>query len=305
LLLQSPAHLASIVAMIEVASGGATAAERERALVVASHNVMHAVGLPRLLRHYTALRDEVGLGVLCLQEDREAASARIAAAAGACTDGGAYDCAAADDGDDGRAGHRDPSGLAILYDRRRLRCTARSRVPLPRLAALTWLQRRYIESGAPEQKYAQLAAFEPLDGRAPFTVVNFHLDCAGDNHHRRAQIARIADVVGSGAWPRRLVACGDTNAFVWRPRRHPAALRGLLAPLAAHGAVDPDQRPTHFFARQHEPHLGHRITVALGRLGLDLPLRYDVVCTNLPVVARGQTSTPASDHDLVWAALRV
>jgi hypothetical protein len=30
-----------------------------------------------------------------------------------------------------------------------------------------------------------------------------------------------------------------------------------------------------------------------------------VVCTNLPVVARGQLSTPGSDHDLVWARLAV
>ena len=41
----------------------------------------------------------------------------------------------------------------------------------------------------------------------------------------------------------------------------------------------------------------------LGKLGLDIPLRYDVVCTNLTVTERGQVVTPASDHDLVWASI--
>jgi hypothetical protein len=42
----------------------------------------------------------------------------------------------------------------------------------------------------------------------------------------------------------------------------------------------------------------------LGKMGLDLPRRYDVVCTSVPVLRRGQVVTPDSDHDLVWAALR-
>ena len=52
---------------------------------------------------------------------------------------------------------------------------------------------------------------------------------------------------------------------------------------------------------QREPKLTHRACVALGRVGLDLPRRYDVVCTNLSALARGQLRTPASDHDLLWA----
>ena len=82
------------------------------------------------------------------------------------------------------------------------------------------------------------------------------------------------------------------------------ALDDLLAPFAAFGASEPETRPTHHFARQNEPMIPHRIGVALGKLGLDIPLRYDVVCTNLPVEGRGQMVTPGSDHDLVWARLR-
>ena len=52
-------------------------------------------------------------------------------------------------------------------------------------------------------------------------------------------------------WPsrastRRLVCCGDTNAFSWRRGRR--ALDDLLAPFAAFGASDPERRPTHYFA---------------------------------------------------------
>ena len=71
-----------------------------------------------------------------------------------------------------------------------------------------------------------------------------------------------------------------------------------------HGARDVhvDQpRDNHFFARAHEPRIGQRIAVAVGRVGVDFPRRYDVICSSLPVVARGMVTTPASDHDLVWA----
>ena len=74
--------------------------------------------------------------------------------------------------------------------------------------------------------------------------------------------------------------------------------------MAAFGAADPETRSTHYFARQNEPLLPHRIGVALGKMGIDLPRRYDVVCTNLAVSARGQIETLGSDHDLVWARLR-
>jgi hypothetical protein len=45
--------------------------------------------------------------------------------------------------------------------------------------------------------------------------------------------------------------------------------------------------------------------VLLGKLGIDMPRRYYVVCANLPVAERGQVVTPDSDHDLVWARLAI
>jgi hypothetical protein len=117
-------------------------------------------------------------------------------------------------------------------------------------------------------------------------------------------VRAIARALAESGRGRGFVGGGDTNAFAWR--RQPEILRDLLSPLAALGAVEPpsgEGRPTHYFARQDEPKLTHRLCMGLGRLGLDLPLRYDVVCTNLAVLARGQVVTPGSDHDLVWARL--
>jgi endonuclease/exonuclease/phosphatase family metal-dependent hydrolase len=142
-----------------------------------------------------------------------------------------------------------------------------------------------------------------LDSHALFAAACFHLDTAGGNRHRATQVDAIATTLSERNLHHEFVACGDTNAFAWR--RQPAVLSRLLAPLAALGATDPDSRPTHFFARQNEPKLPHKIGVLLGKLGIDLPRRYDVVCTNLPVTERGQVVTPDSDHDLVWARIEL
>ena len=84
----------------------------------------------------------------------------------------------------------------------------------------------------------------------------------------------------------------------------------MLAPLrqrhGAHDAHAAAPAPTHFFARADEPKLGHQLAVMVGRLGLDLPRRYDVVCAAPRAVeARGRVRTPSSDHDCVWARLRL
>ena len=175
-------------------------------------------------------------------------------------------------------------------------------IPLPRLTSLSWFERRYILGGKTKQKHALWAALRAGKDGPPFTAVSFHLDTAGGERQRASQVAALAAALAERGLHRRLVACGDTNAFSWRRGRR--TLDALLAPLAAFGAGDPETRPTHHFARQNEPMIPHRIGVALGKIGIDLPLRYDVVCTNLPAVARDQIVTPGSDHDLVWARLR-
>jgi len=263
------------------------------AIVVATHTLLHGRRLAALVADHLALRAAEGLDLLCLQEDRfldgpadARPSARIAAALG-----------------DGYRVLREAGclGLAFVADARRLQPGSLGTIPLPRLASLSWFERRYIVGGKAKQKHALLAELR-LHGGLPFTLVSFHLDTAGGQPQRAAQAAALAAALAERGLERRLVACGDTNAFSWRRGRR--ALEALLEPFARFGAADPETRPTHRFARQNEPMLPHRIGVALGKLGLDLPRRYDVLCTNLPVLARGQVDTPGSDHDLVWARLR-
>lgn len=257
--------------------------------LVASHNLMHGVQLNALLPHYVELRNRRGLDVLCVQEDlptdRGRLSERIAEALGP-----SYAVA-----------RDDHPGLALVYDSEKVSCTAHSLVPLPRLQSLSWFERMYIAGGKTRPKFALLAELKPKSTGASFGVVSFHLDTAGCNGHRLRQVETIARALCERGWQRRFVACGDTNAF--SVRRQIATLRRVLSPFSAYGAEDPEVVPTHWFGRQHEPKLTHRACVALGRLGLDLPRRYDVVCTNLRALARGQLETPGSDHDLLWAEL--
>jgi endonuclease/exonuclease/phosphatase family metal-dependent hydrolase len=265
----------------------------EPSIVVATHNLMHGRRLGALIAQYRELRDCEGLDLLCLQEDRyigggpdERPSVRVAQALG-----------------DGYRVVRDDGcqGLALVVDARTVSTVRSGIIPLPRLGSLSWFERRYIVGGKTKQKHALWAELS-AHGSPPFTAVSFHLDTAGGHRQRARQVAALAAALADSGLERRLVGCGDTNAFSWRRGRR--ALDDLLAPFAAFGASDPEARPTHHFARQNEPMIPHRIGVALGKLGLDIPLRYDVVCTNLPAVARGQVVTPGSDHDLVWARLR-
>jgi endonuclease/exonuclease/phosphatase family metal-dependent hydrolase len=262
-------------------------------IVVATHNLMHGRQLDALVAHYVELRDNGGLDLLCVQEDRyiggppgERPSTRIVQALG----------------DDYRVVRDDGcQGLAFLVDSRALSTARTGIIPLPRLASLSWFERRYIVGGKTKQKHALWAQLS-AHGGPPLTAVSFHLETAGGHAQRAAQVAAIAAALAAQCLAERLVCCGDTNAVSWRRDRR--ALDDLLAPFAAFGASDPETRATHHFARQDEPMIPHRIGVALGKLGLDLPLRYDVVCTNLAVEERGQVVTPGSDHDLVWARLR-
>ena len=257
---------------------------------------MHAMRLPALIGHYEALRDEQGLDLLCLQENRfltdeaDLPSDRIAAALGP----------------DYRVVRDDDCpGLAFVHDARTLTCAAHAIAPLPLLARLTPFEQLYIRGGKTKQKYALLAELRAPardGGEQPgFAAACFHLDTAGGNSHRGTQVEAIAAALCDRGLHHAFVACGDSNAFAWR--RQPAALQRLFAPLAAFGAIDPETRPTHRFARQNEGKFIHQTGVLLGKLGLDIPLRYDVVCTNLAVAERGQVYTPDSDHDLVWARL--
>ena len=251
---------------------------------------MDGLGLRGLLSHYVRLHTTRGLGLLCVQENLH-------------TPVGAHTHAIARELGTSFAHLGDShSRMGMVYDRDRLELIDHALVPLPKLERLTWFQRLYISGGKPSQKYAQLAVFRPEHGE-PIPVFNFHLETAGTHEHRNRQVAAIAQAAIAQDHHERLVACGDTNAFELATGGQPAALAAILEPLEQLGARDPGTTPTHFFARQHEPKPLHRIAVLLGRIGIDVPQRYDVVCTNIDVVARGQLSTIESDHDLVWAQL--
>ena len=262
-------------------------------MVVASHNLMNGYRLNT--GHYRELRDRVGLDLLCLQENRPGPKGwpciRIADELGP---GYQY------------LGMDADSGLSVVYNHTTLRCIESEQLLLPRLERLNWLERRFIASGRPDPRWVQLIRFETVhpDGRGPIAVANFHLETAGTPDHRRGQARHIADLLRAREHTCRIVACGDTNAFAMPWKLQIAALDRVLAPLVELGLRDVDTRPTHFFGRQDEPLLTHQILCWLGRRGIDLPHRYDVVCSDLPVETHGQVTTPESDHDLVWASLR-
>lgn len=260
-------------------------------MIIASHNIMHGRFVPALTRYHSALRDDIGLDLLCVQEnmrtERGYDAHVIAAALG---EGYRVVC--------------DPEycRLAAVYDGTKLTLLEERLVPLPHLLSLNWLERRYIIGGKTKQKYAQHLVFQ-AEGHAPFTVVNLHLDAAGGNAHRRAQVAHVAQTLEGAGEAERSVVCGDTNAFSWRSRTD--ELRNVMRPLADLGLSDEGAAPTHYFARQREPSFAARMCVMLGRFGLDLPGRYDVLYTSLPVSGHGQTTTVESDHDLVWVRVEI
>jgi endonuclease/exonuclease/phosphatase family metal-dependent hydrolase len=259
--------------------------------VIASHNVMHGLRLAELLPTYQALVATTSLSLLCVQEnqthDTGSHAEVIRAALGTrfavcCPD--------------------EATGLALVYDHDRFSIQPKIVVPLPKLARMPRIAHLYMASRDPEQKYAQVLTVTPRLGD-PFTLINFHLDAAGGNMHRQAQLATVTTALRARHLHERVVACGDANIFTLTHRRHRRAYDALLSPLADIGAIDTDTRPTHFFARSREPRWGQRLLRALGRFRFDLPRRYDVICSNLEVMARGQVETPDSDHDLLWARI--
>lgn len=257
-------------------------------MIAASHNLMSGLRLPGLIAEHRRLRASRGLDLLCIQENDVINGGRCAGPIAAAL-GASYRVLC-----DRRAPR-----LATIYNSDVLECVDHVICDLPRLERLTRFERLYIAGGEVTTKHAQIAAFRRAGGET-FTAVNFHLDTAGTNRHRRDQVAAIAAALDARG-VRRVIACGDTNAFAWRDQL--ASLRRVLGPLQQRGAADPGRRPTHYFARLREPKLTHRAAAALGRLGIDLPRRYDVVCTSLEARARGQRVTPDSDHDLVWAQI--
>ena len=264
------------------------------ALTVASHNIMEGRRLDLLLDQYRALHATIPFDVFCIQENQPTSSGshaeRIAAELGP---------------NFGVAVGVDDASVATIYNRNRLREKASRLVKLPQLQSLSLLERLYLDKGLEEQKFALVSDFE-VDGPRTLGLVNFHLEAGGGNGHRANQMRHVrATVEEMGLHSAHLCSCGDTNVWTHRPSRQYAALHRIMATMLDNGARILGTAPTHFFGRQHEGGGLKKLGVWLGKIGIDFPRRTDVVCTNIPVVREGQLRTPASDHDLVWARLRL
>ncbi|MCG8556667.1 MAG: hypothetical protein MJD61_15480 [Proteobacteria bacterium] len=261
-------------------------------LVAASHNIMDGLQLPALIEHYRQLQDERSLHVLALQENRQGPDGFHADAVARAL-GGRFRVIL----------HPDAIRLATIFDGERLQLDERFLIPLPLLDRLGPIDRLYIMGGRVKQKWALVSRLR-VDDESTLTVVNFHLDIAGNSEHRLRQTTAIARVLRLRCLHRRVVVCGDTNCYVFRKRCQAAALARLLEPLSSLGIEIPREGgATHFFARQGEPMLAHRLCALAGKVGIDHPLRYDIIASDLPLQARGQVTTEASDHDLVWLQL--
>ena len=261
-------------------------------VLIASHNLMHGLRLPALIPHYVALREERGLDLLCLQEDRFLTEGDDLPSTGSRRRSAPIQ----------RGAERRLSGPRLRHRHANARVRRAIDRPAPAAGGAERV-RTPLHRGREDQ--AEIRCCSPSCARGPAARRSRPAASTWTpravTRHRATQVEAIAGALRERNLHRAFVACGDTNAFALR--RQPEALQALLAPLAALGAVDPGTRPTHYFARQNEPKLPHRTGVLLGKLGIDLPRRYDVVCTNLPAPERGQVVTPDSDHDLVWARI--
>jgi len=276
------------------------AAPTSASLVIASHNTMHGVFLGDLIERYRALVPAHRVDVLCLQENMPLSEEQAALRANAgthaeifCAELGEFQCVCLPE----------HPALATLI-RKAFVLEDAFLVPLPRLRRLNWVERLYIHGGEVTAKYALVTVARYQDQR--LTVANFHLETAGDNAHRRRQVAAVAEALHQRGIHERVVACGDTNAFSWSRSGAMRVITELLEPLkhVAGAAPKTTGEATHYFARQRENLLPHRFACMVGRFGVDHPLPYDVICSDLHAVKSGKVSTEESDHDLVYAELR-
>lgn len=262
-------------------------------LLVASHNIMHGLRLQQLVAMYRSLAQTLDLSVLCLQENKVGGEATPAEVVRRAL-GPDYNVIC----------RGENAQLAVVYDTRRVTVREEVLIPLPKLKVMGKLAPLYMQSKEPEQKYALVCTVTPHEG-APFTLVNFHLDAAGTNKHRQEQLSAVSTTLVARELHHRLIAVGDTNVFTLRHKHHRQAYDDLLSPLTELGAVDPETRPTHFFSRSREPKIGQRVLRFIGKLRFDLPRRYDVMCSTIAPLSRGQVATPDSDHDLLWGRFDV
>lgn len=264
----------------------------ERELTVVTHNVMRGFTIDKLLATYRQLQTRAGLGLLLLQEAEAKHGEKVAQALGP----------------PGAFRHVTREGLSIIYDARRFRLRGEPElVELPLVEKLEGFEKIYVNrnGGKPEQRFALVGVLDPVDGGEPVVVANFHLDAAGKNTHRRRQLDAVVARLKERGLVHRIIAAGDTNAFVFgRARSQLAILRDMLGPLRELGVEEPDLRPTHAFAFSLDPTVVHKFGRALGFVSLDLRHKFDVLATSLEIVDQAVLRTVLSDHFLVLKSVR-
>ncbi len=278
-----------------------------------SHNIMDGQHAFRLFPYYKTLgkKSTVPVGFCCIQEDVRilGKSSIFLSHAIAAYLGPQFRTIKS----------RKEPRLATIYNSMLLRAVALPTVvPLPRLETLPAWNKLFIRGGKVEQKQGLVIDFQPTHATVACTstaalrVVNFHLDAAGDNKNRLAQLDFLSKASASlplSAQSQYLAyaLAGDTNIFHPRNSTQQDCLKnaidivGVQIPLNPYG---PDVRtPTHWFSRADEPMPIKQVGVFLGEyFGLDLPQCYDVILAgaNITVHSRSTISTAdASDHDLV------
>jgi endonuclease/exonuclease/phosphatase family metal-dependent hydrolase len=271
-------------------------------LTVASHNTMHGVFLEALIDQYQTLVQQHELDVLCLQENVALPNSTAKSFPTGQPVWTQAELVRERLGDFKCVCLAECPGLATLL-RNSITVHDAFLIHLPRLARLRWFERLYIRGGKAKQKYALATVVG--NAAAPITIVNFHLETAGSNLHRTKQVAAIAHALAGKGIVQRVIACGDTNAFTWSRNAGARVTAEIMRPLheTANAIPRGNISATHYFGRQNEDLVTHRLLTALGKIGIDHPLPYDVICTDLDARYCDKLSTPASDHDLVFAKL--
>lgn len=265
-------------------------------ILVCSHNTLKG---PRKMS--VEVYRDVQPDILCLQEgfvgeDGQAAIDCIAEQMGPCYRG-VFNA----------GGYVHSSGIlydafGIVYNSDEFECVegCTAILPLAKIEKIPWLENLFWIRGEVTHRHAMAVRLRQHGGE-PFTLINFHFYAEGDNALRRRQAEGLADALVQRGWVDHLVLAGDTNAVGFRRRTQRRELQQILEPFSRFGVQDLGEGPTHFFSRL----IAHKIPVLRPMCGLighfDPDRRYDVVATNLSVLATAKWGVKDSDHDMVGA----
>ena len=278
--------------------------------IAASHNIMDGRRIFQLIPHYKRLgNDGKALGICCIQEDIKVFCSKSTFAShilAACL-GPQYQILKSDD---------DPR-LAIIFNNSILDPLGDPiTVNLPQLAALPRWNKLFINGGKVEQKRGLICDFSSKLGctnSEKLRVVNFHLDAAGDNHHRLNQFEYLCKAISTlqrvseEKSNLRYILAGDTNIFHLSTSTQQDCLKHVVTVARKYLPLDSNdldtRTPTHWFSRADEPMLVKQCGVFLGKyLGLDLPQCYDIILMDsksLPDRTKTILTADCSDHDIV------